>query len=111
MPTQTESASFVVIVDFQSAPSELQQSLRLLSDYIGSFLNTHAGFLESFLQHDDNGAIVHVARWRSEADFRAFAEAAQNHPDLLELRKLNPKARFLTGSHHFLPTPASAQDR
>lgn len=102
------SDTFVVIVDFQSEPDQLPHSLSLLSRYVGSFLNTHDGFIESFLQHDDNGNIVHVARWQSERHFRGFADAAQNHPDLAELRALNPRARFLKGHEHFLPNSGSA---
>lgn len=107
MTTLPAKDTFIVIVNFQSEPSELDASLTLLSSYIGSFLNTHKGFIESFLQHDEDGSIVHVARWQTEAHFRGFAEAAQTHPDLPELRKLNPSARFFTGSHHFLPSANS----
>ncbi|MCR9277735.1 MAG: antibiotic biosynthesis monooxygenase [Pseudomonadaceae bacterium] len=104
MSAQSVSDTFVVIVEFKCMPSELEASLALLRRYIGSFLNTHAGFIESFLQHDSDGNIVHVARWQSESDFRAFAVAAQTHPDLPELRKLAPSARFFQYSDHFLPT-------
>lgn len=96
--------AFVVVVRFSTEPAEQPRALEEISAYIDTFLRLQPGFLGSFLQRDDDGReVLHFARWRAEADFRAFAAAAQQHPALPALRRYQPAAQFYRGVSRFDP--------
>ncbi len=91
----TEESPFVVIAQFRTEVGQQAQALQEIGAYVDEFLRLQDGFLGSELLQDGSGtAVVHVARWRSEPDFRAFAAQAQSHPDLPKLRRYQPVATF-----------------
>ena len=95
---------FVVVVTFETKPGNHQQAFVLLDEYIDGFLRHQPGFIESRLnEREDETGYLHFARWKKESDFRAFAEKAQTHPLLGELRQLNSKANFYHVARHYVP--------
>ena len=82
-------------VAFDTTSADHEATGKLLQSYIGDFLQYQPGFIESWLQERvDETGFLHFARWRQEADFRAFAALAQTHPDLPALRALKPVPGF-----------------
>ena len=97
-------ADFVVVVTFRTTPDNHADALTLLDEYIDGFLRKQPGFIESRLNESNEGSgYLHYARWVREADFRAFAEKAQGHELLPEIRKLDASAEFYHVARHYLP--------
>ena len=94
--------AFAVVVNFETTAENHGHALKLLDEYIETFLRVQPGFIESWLiESQDGGGYLHFARWRHESDFRAFAEKAQNHPLLPEIRSLNSKPSFYKPVKHY----------
>lgn len=94
---------FIVAVTFETTPENHQQALRLLDEYIDSFLRLQPGFIESRLnEREDGGGFLHFARWEQESDFRAFADKAREHPLLPAIREFNASASFYQASRHYV---------
>ena len=69
---------FIVVVTFETTPDNHGEALQVLDEYIDNFLKIQPGFIDSKLnEREDRGGYLHFARWRNEADFRAFAEKAK----------------------------------
>ncbi|MBT3426713.1 MAG: hypothetical protein HOL98_12920 [Gammaproteobacteria bacterium] len=99
---------FIVIVRFQTTAQNQATVLQQIDSYVDKFLRHFSGFLGSTLHSNTDGSdIVHYASWQQEADFRAFAEAAVDHPDLPILRSYQPMAAFYQISHQYKPASAS----
>jgi hypothetical protein len=93
---------FIVIVRFQTTTQNQAAVLQQIDSYVDKFLRHFKGFLGSTLHTNIDGSdIVHYANWQEEADFRAFAAAAADHPDLPILRSYQPKADFYRVSHQY----------
>lgn len=89
------SEPFVVVVSFDTTPENHEEARALIGSYVRDFLSQQPGFLESWLNEKKEGTgLLHFARWREEADFRAFAEIASGHPDLPKMREFQPSANF-----------------
>jgi heme-degrading monooxygenase HmoA len=86
---------FIVVVTFETDQQNHAEAKELIGAYIKDFLSQQPGFIESKL-HENRKAtgLLHYARWKREADFRAFAEIASAHPALSALRKFKPNANF-----------------
>ena len=86
---------FIVVVTFETTQDNHTQAREVIDEYIRDFLSQQPGFIESRLheQRQDTG-LLHYARWKTEADFRAFAEIAASHPALPQIRKFSPNANF-----------------
>lgn len=83
-----------VIVAFDTQPEAQAAALEKIGAYVGSFLSQQPGFIESFLHQSlDGTSIVHLARWTSEAQFKAAGEKARAHPDFPALLAYSPKGR------------------
>lgn len=94
---------FVVVVTFETNPDNHDEALELLDKYIDEFLRIQTGFIESRLnERDDSCGYLHFARWRTEADFRAFADKAKNHPLLPAIRQFNASATFYRASRRYI---------
>ena len=90
---------FVVVVTFETTPDNHAKALSLLDEYIAGFLSRQPGFIESRLnERADGHGYLHFARWQKEADFRAFAEKAADHPLLPEIRQLRSIGHVSPGS-------------
>jgi len=86
--------SHIVIVDFEIEPGGQAEALDKIGAYVESFLSRQPGFIESFLHAGlDGTSIVHYARWRSEADFKAAGVGARAHPDMPALLAYKPSGR------------------
>ena len=89
------SEPFIVVVSFETTEANHASARSLIDSYVGDFLSKQPGFIESWLTEKTEGpGLLHFARWKSEADFRAFAEKAQSHPDLDQIRAFSPSAGF-----------------
>lgn len=98
---------YIVMVRFSTTRQNQDTVLQQIHAYVDHFLRHFKGFLGSTLHSNLDGSdIVHYARWQQEADFRAFAAAAVNHPDLPILRNYQPVAAFYQVSHQFPPASA-----
>jgi len=93
---------FTVIVTFKTQPETHDAARDLISRYIDEFLRIQPGFLGSRLLGNESG-LVHCARWQQEADFRAFADKARDHPLLPSIRKFDPSASFYSTYVEFAP--------
>ncbi len=83
--------SHIVIVTFEIEPGTQAEALEKIGAYVGSFLSQQPGFVESSLHEGlDGNSIVHYARWKSEADFKAAGEGARAHPDMPALMAYKP---------------------
>ena len=93
---------FIVVVTFETTPDNHGEARQVLDEYIGSFLSIQPGFIDSRLnEREDRGGYLHFARWRNEADFRAFAEKAKNHPLLPKIRQFDASATFYQAVRHY----------
>ncbi len=101
-------SEFFVVVTFETSPDNHGEALRLLDEYVGGFLATQPGFIESRLvERQEGSGFLHFARWQQESDFRAFAELAKDHPLLPEIRQFNPSAHFYLGQRAYASASSS----
>lgn len=90
----TTEQPHIVIVNFEIEPGAQAEALEKIGAYVQSFLSRQPGFIESFLHEGlDGTSIVHYARWRSEADFKAAGEGARAHPDMPALLAYKPSGK------------------
>jgi heme-degrading monooxygenase HmoA len=93
---------FIVVVTFETTPDKHVEALQVLDEYIDRFLSIQPGFIESSLnEREDGHGYLHFARWENEADFRAFAEKAKNHPLLPKIRQFDASASFYQAVRHY----------
>jgi len=93
----TDQQPHFVVVDFEVEPGEQDAALRLISEYVESFLSQQPGFVRSALHKGLDGvSLVHYAQWQSEDDFKRAGEKAQTHPDLPALLAFQPRGRGFT---------------
>jgi heme-degrading monooxygenase HmoA len=90
----TNDDSHIVIVNFEIEPGEQAEALEKIGSYVATFLSQQPGFIESALHAGlDGNRIVHYARWKSEADFKAAGEGARAHPDMPALLAYKPSGQ------------------
>ena len=90
----TTDDSHIVIVNFEIENGAQAEALEKIGAYVDGFLSQQPGFIESTLHAGLNGkCIVHYARWKSEADFKAAGEGAKAHPDMPALMAYKPSGQ------------------
>ena len=105
------NGDFVVLVLFDTSPEQHSEVLALLHRYINEFLKLQPGFIESRLNEKlDGSGYMHFARWQTESAFRAFADKAQSHPLLPEIRKIDASASFYQVARYYAPNDESTDD-
>ena len=93
---------FIVVVTFETTPEKHAEAFKILDEYIDSFLSLQSGFIESRLnEREDGRGYLHFARWRNEADFRAFAAKSKNHRLLPKIRQFDANATFYKSISHY----------
>lgn len=88
------NSEHIVVVLFETTPENQQQGLEKIGAYIDGFLSRQPGFIGSQLHRGlDGSGLVHIARWRSEADFQAAGVLAREHPDMPALMEYKPSGK------------------
>jgi heme-degrading monooxygenase HmoA len=96
------TSPFIVIVRFHTTAENQETALQQIHGYVESFLRHFKGFQGSTLHCANNGSsIMHYASWEQEADFRAFAAQAADHPDLTAIRAYRPEADFYSVAQQY----------
>jgi hypothetical protein len=100
----THDTDHTVIVSFTTTAENHDAARDQITAYIGSFLSQQPGFVASWLHESTDGkSLVHYARWRTQADFKAAGTKARAHPDLPALMRYKPSGQEFRVYRSFKP--------